>query len=154
MTGSSDLRHWVPAAAVATWIAATSVAPPAVLAATLALLPLGGGAPGGGGSLLALVPWDKVGHVVLYGVFAAALLLGTRRDRRFDRPAAAALAVAVLFGAGVELVQSQLPWRSFEVLDGAANAVGAVAGLAVVAAAGRLRRSSAAVHGERGEGPR
>jgi len=94
-------------------------------------------APGGVGSAgpLGLVHVDKWFHAAGYAALALALAAaldgGGSRPRRPHRTAATAAAVAVAYGAVVELVQGPLPTRASDPLDLAANAAGAV-GAAVV----------------------
>ena len=71
-------------------------------------------------------------HFVGYAVVAALLVRIAPRGRR---GVALAVAGAVAFGFGIELVQAPIPWRSFAWRDAGVNAVGAVVGAAVGAVA-------------------
>jgi len=81
---------------------------------------------GSSGADAAALSW--LFHLVGYAAFAAALrpVFGSGWHG-----AAAAVAVAAGFGAGVELVQSGLAYRAGSVADAALNAVGSVVGVAV-----------------------
>lgn len=69
------------------------------------------------------IPFDKWLHAVSYAALAG-LLAFARRSRT---PAAlvGVIAVAAAYGFGIELVQSMLPVRAFDLIDAAANTVGA-----------------------------
>ncbi|WP_430503922.1 VanZ family protein [Haloparvum sp. PAK95] len=82
-------------------------------------------------------------HLVGYAALAVAVALALSKQRELTRDghvAAVAVAVATLFGVGVELVQAPIPWRSFAVADAAINALGAVVGVAVLGGWRRWRR--------------
>jgi hypothetical protein len=87
---------------------------------------------GSSGADAASLSW--VFHLVGYAALAAAV-------RSLSGPgwrgAAAAVVVATGFGAGVELVQLGLEYRTGSVADAALNAGGAVAGVAMRVAADR-----------------
>lgn len=90
----------------------------AALVATVAFLaPLpslgtGGGAP--------RVPLDKVGHVAILAV------LGLLAARAWPGRRGAAYAGLVLYAVAVEGVQALTPWRSADLWDALAGAVGAL----------------------------
>ncbi|WP_338740796.1 VanZ family protein [Haloplanus salilacus] len=88
------------------------------------------GSPGDGAAALS---W--IFHLVGYAALAAAVrpLFGPGW-----RGVGAAVAVATGFGAGVELVQVGLAYRTGSVADAALNAVGSVAGVTVARAVRRL----------------
>lgn len=86
----------------------------AILAGSVA--PLAGAAGGSAGRLSPLL------HLAAYFMLAAALLLVFHDTPRGH---VEAVAVAVLFGVGMELVQSMLPYRTAAVGDVLVNAVGA-----------------------------
>lgn len=98
----------------------------AVLAAILvvSLIP----SPPGGGAL----PLAAAGHLLGYAALAATLALAL--DGRYALPLA--FAVAVLVGAGVEVIQPEVG-RTASLTDAALNAVGAALGLAVIRLARR-----------------
>ncbi|MGZ0746741.1 VanZ family protein [Haloparvum sp. AD34] len=80
-------------------------------------------------------------HLVGYAALAVAVALALSKQRELTRDGhVAAVAVATLFGVGVELVQAPIPWRSFAVADAAINAIGAVGGVAVLGGWRRWRR--------------
>lgn len=134
------LRRWGPAAVVATAVLAASVVHPATVEASMALLPLPDGSAGGGGGLP--IPADKLGHLALYAALAAAAARGTLGTPDPRSPLVVAAVGAFAYGAGIELLQATLPYRSMEALDAAANGVGAVAGASTVGLVHRsLRRS-------------
>lgn len=117
-------RYAPPVAAALCVLVASVVDPPTSAAPTAG--PLG------------VVGVDKWLHAAGYGLvgFLAARALGGRTRRTV----ALAVLTVTAFGAGVELAQAFVPSRTFDLLDAAANAVGAVAGVlcrvAVVAANG------------------
>lgn len=86
-----------------------------VLATVLFLVPSPPEPPGQG-------PWDKIAHAA---IFAALAILALRAW-----PGAApsrVFLVLLVYGAAIEAIQFAIPWRSGEVLDLAADAVGALA---------------------------
>ena len=103
-------------------------------------MPIPSGVFGGGGGEGGVVPLS-IGltdpfHVVGYAVLA---VLATRLTGRTSRGLLLAVAGAVAFGFGIELLQAQIPWRTFAWRDVAVNAVGASIGAAAVAVYGRRR---------------
>ena len=73
--------------------------------------------------------WDKQLHLAAYAALAAAAVYATPRWRRGIVPrGVAVLVVVVLYGVGIELVQSQLPGRYFSVADMLANVIGTALG--------------------------
>ncbi|ELZ58143.1 MULTISPECIES: VanZ family protein [unclassified Haloferax] len=94
-----------------------------VFAASVAPTPPGSLAPMGPLGVVGLDKWvHAAGYAGLGFAFASAV-----RARGRDEVAAAVLAAGA-FGAGIELVQAVLPYRSFGVADAGANLVGAVLG--------------------------
>ena len=92
----------------------------------LSLVPLGPQthAPGG---------FDKLAHLVAYaGVTGLAVLVWP--GRRFM-----AVCVAAGLGLAMEIVQSLLPWRSFDLADLSANGAGVLLGLAAATCVQALR---------------
>ena len=74
-----------------------------------------------------LQSWDKVGHLVLYSIFA---LLGSRvvtHQRQF----LILCAGIVAYGGLMEIVQSFIPGRVGSAYDLLANAIGVIAGAAI-----------------------
>jgi len=72
-------------------------------------------------------PWDKVGHFVLYSIFA---LLGSRivtNQRQF----LFLCAVIVVYSGLIEIIQSFIPGRVMSAYDLLANAIGVIAGAVV-----------------------
>jgi VanZ family protein len=67
-------------------------------------------------------------HVIAYAGFAGAIGYATLAADL--RTLLVAAAIAALYGAGVELVQGTLPYRSMSAFDALINAVGATAGAA------------------------
>ncbi|WP_136717311.1 VanZ family protein [Halorientalis salina] len=92
-----------------------------VFAASVAVPPEGGTAMTGP---LGVVGADKWFHAVGYAVLVVlvANALGTTTRSRL----ALAVTLATGYGLGIEVVQSALPWRSFDVLDALANFLGAL----------------------------
>lgn len=106
------------------WLAGVSVA---LLVPVPADLPL---------VVQAIPPWlerhgDKVVHAALFFVAAWLLARWFRRLGRVRRPLVAALAVATLWGVGLELAQLRVPSRDGSVGDGLADLAGAALAVAV-----------------------
>ena len=91
---------------------------------------------------LGLVGFDKWVHGAAYATLAllgASALAARPSTRGRDGWSLVLVVVGVAaFGAGVEVVQSTLPVRSFDVLDVAANATGALVGVGAWRALVRL----------------
>ncbi len=87
-----------------------------------------------------LIPLDKWYHFLGYAAFGGSLAYATT-DWEVDRRAllVAVFALTVVYGVGLELVQSQLPARYFSVGDAYANAFGALFVLPWYALRPRLR---------------
>ncbi|AUG46444.1 hypothetical protein BVU17_02495 [Haloarcula taiwanensis] len=115
-------RRYLPAAGFALVLLATS------------LLPVPEGASEQVPALLG-VALDKWVHALSYGVLTALLAWG-RRARSIPL-VAALVAVAVCYGAGIELLQRLVPSRGLSGADFLANAVGAVLAGALWLALGR-----------------
>lgn len=80
---------------------------------------------------------DKTGHVAAYAVLGALVLRALARGWRGDvtvARCAAAAGFAALYGVTDELHQMLVPGRTAELMDVAADAVGAVCGVALVVA--------------------
>ncbi|MFC6753401.1 VanZ family protein [Halorubrum tibetense] len=128
-TGRIDrLEAWRPAVAFATVVFVSSVVP----------IPGSGGASSANGGFVPFEPLGPIGltdpfHLVGYAVLAA---LVTRATGRTVRGLVVAVAVATVFGLGIEVVQAAIPWRGFAWRDVFINAVGATAGGATVRAMG------------------
>jgi hypothetical protein len=87
-----------------------------------------------------LLPLDKWRHLLAYAAVAGSLVYATLdSDRPTHRLALAVVLVTVLYGVGIELVQSQIPNRYFSVADAYANAVGALLVTPVYLLRSRLR---------------
>ncbi|MFC7167491.1 VanZ family protein [Halospeciosus flavus] len=88
-----------------------------------------------------LVGLDKWLHAVGYA--GLSFLVAAAFGRRGWRSLTAVVALVVVFGGAIELVQGALPWRSASVLDLLADAVGALVGVAAYrgwrAVRGRVR---------------
>lgn len=92
------------------------------------------------------IPGDKVLHGLTYATLAAGVAVGLATPRLRDaaavplarpvgprpvrRVALLAVLVATAYGLAIEGVQYPIPYRTFDLLDAAANAVGAVVGAA------------------------
>jgi VanZ family protein len=128
---------------------------PVVVAVTVLVAsvsdPGSGASPGG---VLGL-PGDKLLHGLSYATLAAAFAVGLATPRRSSRSGDArrsprsrtlrgvvllALLGATAYGLAMEGLQFPLPYRTFDLLDAAANAVGAAAGAGLWALAASLRR--------------
>jgi VanZ family protein len=85
--------------------------------------------PGAGGSatLLLGVALDKWLHAAAYAALAATLAYAALAA---GRTLLVVAAVVAAYGLGIEGVQATLPYRTFSVADAAANAVGALVGVA------------------------
>ena len=103
-----------------------------VLFASVIDPPSAGTAPGGPFGLGA----DKWLHAATYA--ALAILLAYAALARTSRALLAVVVLAAGYGAGIEVVQSFLPLRSFEATDMAANAIGAAAAVGIWTIAGRV----------------
>ena len=92
-----------------------------------------------GDDVLLRTTFDKAGHAAVYAVLGALAVLAMRRPRF----AAAWLAI-VAFGLVLEIAQRLTGYRSFELADLLADAVGAAvgAGAVVVLVARRPRRGT------------
>ena len=79
--------------------------------------------------------WDKLNHALAFAAlaFCAERAFGVALRWRSS-------AALLLFGIAIELVQSQLPWRSAEAADVLADAVGIAAGLLLAHGWTLLRR--------------
>jgi VanZ family protein len=98
------------------------------------------------------LPADKVLHGLTYATLAAALAVGLAtveserlpgnvlRERPLGRVALLAVVVATAYGLAIEGVQFPIPYRTFDLLDALANAVGAVVGAAGWVAGALVRR--------------
>lgn len=107
----------------------------ALVVAALLPTPTGGSAASGAGvgdGLVAAsgVAADHLLHAAGYGLLAVVVARAAVRGRSRVRAAAAGFAVAVVAGAGTELLQAPLPWRTATTGDLAADAVGAGVALA------------------------
>lgn len=89
------------------------------------------------------VPLDKWVHALTYAVLAGLLAYAARA--RAPRVLVAVVLVAAGYGFGVEVVQSFVPLREFDLVDALANAVGA----AVAVVAWRLLDRRATAPGDR-----
>ena len=104
------------------------------------------------GWILGAVPrsgWSlasSAGHVFEFGLFALlfwlALPAGHMAGRRYVLSAAAALA----FGLAIELIQWPIPYRSFDLLDWAADAAGIAAVLLALSVSQSLRARTLSRH--------
>lgn len=101
------------------------------------------------------IPADKLLHGVAYAGLAAAFAVGLATPHRVDSRATGcpldgrpttrrvvllAVVGATVYGLAIEGVQYPLPYRTFDLLDAAANAVGAAVGAAGWLAGALLRR--------------
>jgi VanZ family protein len=71
------------------------------------------------------LPLDKVVHFVLYGLTSILLFRYFIRKTNSRRAFYKAVAISIIYGAAMEVVQYFLPYRSFSLGDMAANAAGA-----------------------------
>lgn len=77
------------------------------------------------------VPYlDKVVHLCEYLLFAWLLVQAVRASRMPERDYLLWVWIyASSYGLLIELIQAMIPWRSAEVLDAVANAIGAAFGV-------------------------
>lgn len=108
-----------------------------VFVASVAPAPPGTLAPTGPFGVVALDKWIHASGYAGLG-FVVAYATQARQVRDIGR----AVVVAAAFGAGIELVQAALPYRTFSLLDMGANAFGAVVGGVVWYVATRLQTGS------------
>ena len=80
-----------------------------------------------------LISLDKVGHLVVYGIFCMLLLGGFTHNRSLaleQRGIIIALGVSIIYGIGMEVIQyTFFPGRFFEIPDIIANIIGSFLGL-------------------------
>ncbi|WP_425258430.1 VanZ family protein [Rubrivivax sp. RP6-9] len=79
--------------------------------------------------------WDKLNHALAFAALAFCAVRAFGAPQRWRSSAG-----LLLFGIAIELVQSQLPWRSAEAADVLADAVGISAGLLLAHGGTLLRR--------------
>ena len=73
---------------------------------------------------------DKLVHLCLYWLFAWLLVQAIRFTRLRERDyLLLAWICATAYGLLIEIIQGLLPWRSADLADAAANAVGAALGV-------------------------
>ena len=73
---------------------------------------------------------DKVAHLCEYSLFAWLLVQAIRANRLVEREYLwLAWIYATSYGLVIELIQGLIPWRSADVMDAAANALGAAIGV-------------------------
>lgn len=90
-----------------------------------------------------LLSWDKLGHLAFYAALTFLLCWAIRQSfATYNRPIFWWLMVllASLYGAALELVQANLPYRSFDYADMLANCIGAI--VAVAAWAWLMRKQT------------
>lgn len=104
------------------WLLVATVAA-TILVASVVRVP--GSAPADPGLITLTDPFHLVGYAAL--AFALGNARATKRDVA-PGLLVGAVALATLYGVGIEVVQAPLPWRSLAAVDAAVNAVGAVLG--------------------------
>ena len=76
---------------------------------------------------------DKVGHLVVYGLFSMLLLWAFTQNRKLTLEKKAviiALGISIVYGIGMEVIQyTFFPGRFFEIPDIIANIIGSFLGL-------------------------
>lgn len=75
-----------------------------------------------------LVGFDKWLHTFAYAGLAVVLFVALVPQRKPERALLVAIAVAAVYGVGIELVQGPLPERSLDAADAVANTFGALVG--------------------------
>jgi len=73
-------------------------------------------------------PWDKLGHIIIYGVFAIVGYRAVNGERSYYCLCGA----IIVFGGVLEVAQSFMPGRVMSGLDFVANAIGVFLGAVVV----------------------
>ena len=74
------------------------------------------------------LPADKIIHFVFYGMTAIFLFRYFEKKATVNRAFYASVAFTSMYGAAMEVLQYFLPYRSFSLVDMAANTLGAFSG--------------------------
>ena len=74
------------------------------------------------------LPTDKIVHFLFYGITSILLFRHFIKKATLNRAFYTAVALASIYGAFMEVVQYFLPYRSFSLMDMAANTLGAFSG--------------------------
>ncbi|MDQ3392957.1 MAG: VanZ family protein [Bacteroidota bacterium] len=78
---------------------------------------------------------DKIGHFIIFAVFAFLLFRGFAKQNKFEvlnsYPLLFSLIISVSFGIVIEFIQNNIPGRSFDPLDILANTIGIALGLGI-----------------------
>lgn len=78
---------------------------------------------------------DKLGHYIIFSVFAYLLYRGFAKQYTFEvlneYPLLISMIISVCFGVVIEFIQTTIPGRGFDVLDILANTSGIALGLSV-----------------------
>ena len=104
------------------------------------------------GWILGAVPrsgWSfasSAGHVFEFGLFALLFWLALSAGHAAGRRYALSAAVSLAFGLAIELIQWPIPYRSFDLLDWAADAAGIAAVLLALSACRSLRARTRSRH--------
>ena len=81
----------------------------------------------------ALFSFDKIGHTGIFAIQTFLILMALMHYGKIqhakDKLAFVAVGLATSYGALIEVVQSQIPGRGMEYLDGLANMLGCLFGL-------------------------
>ncbi|WP_410765674.1 VanZ family protein [Haloferax sp. DFSO60] len=90
--------------------------------------------PGGSQEMATTGPFGLVGadkwlHAIGYTILSAGV--ASALDAQTRRLLLVSAGIAVVYGAGIEVVQGFLPYRSFSLADFVANGVGAALGVAI-----------------------
>ena len=104
------------------WIAWSGVAAIAATIAVLSLVPQPE-------QIVPVHVWDKLSHVLAYGLLSATLnhaLICSRREQRHRIPIA--ISLSTLYGVVLEVAQFFAPPRTCDVFDAVANCIGACIG--------------------------
>ena len=88
-----------------------------------------------------LIPYDKVGHFTLYGLFAVLLSRDIAQVTGLWRTALFAIVIAAVFGAADEWHQRFIPGRDTDLADWRMDFVGAAGGALLFALYHRDRRA-------------
>lgn len=87
-------------------------------------------APGGAVPPVPTFDWvDKVVHLVLFTVMTVLLIRSLTVTKRIRRPVLAAVALALVYAAILEVLQGIIPGRFWDPADLVANALGVLAAL-------------------------
>ena len=105
------------------------IAPPSICAVAIYAGSLAPPTGLGGFSFFSFPGADKLIHVGVYAVFALSIIRGWQREKMPPLDLhVMVFALALVYGAMIEVFQALTPYRTFEMLDIAADGIGAILG--------------------------